>query len=82
MPRRPNIMRPVPLRTTFPEDVRAQLDLHLYSEVEGRVPQGAYQAFLIERIREFFNRKSYDTGKGVVYGSPEAIAYVATCVER
>lgn len=53
--RRPNIIRPVKLTTTFPEDVHAKLHLHLYSKVEGRVPKGAIQAFLIERIREYFD---------------------------
>lgn len=55
--RPPNIMRPVQLTTTLPEDLRAKLDLHLYSTVEGRVPHGAYSKFLAERIREFFEPK-------------------------
>lgn len=56
--RPPNIMRPVQLTTTLPEDLRAKLDLHLYSTVEGRVPHGAYSRFLAERIREFFDPQS------------------------
>lgn len=56
--RRPNILRPVPLTTTFPEDIRARLDLHLYSEAEGRVPKGAIQKFLIARIREYFDQST------------------------
>jgi hypothetical protein len=55
--RPPSIIRPVRLSTTLPEDIRARLDLYLYSEVEGRVPLGAYQKFIIERIREFFDRR-------------------------
>lgn len=55
MPRRPNIIRPSKLTTVLPEDIRAKLDLHLWSELEGRVPQGAYQKFLVERIQEFFS---------------------------
>ena len=51
------IIRPTRLETSLPEDIRAKLDLHLYSEVEGRVPFGAYQRFLIERIQEFFAQK-------------------------
>lgn len=50
----PKIIRPIRLHTTLPEDIRAKLDLHLYSEVEGRVPFGAYQKFILERIAEFF----------------------------
>jgi hypothetical protein len=55
--RRPNILRPIKLTTTLPEDIRAKLDLYLYSEVEGRVPKGAYQQFFIERIQEFFQQR-------------------------
>lgn len=56
--RRPNVIRPVPLTTSFPEDLRAKLDLHCYSPAEGRVPKGAIQKFLIERIREYFNKST------------------------
>jgi len=61
--RPPDIIRPVKLTTTLPEDVRAQLDIHLYSPLENRVPKGAYQAFFLERIREFFNTKTLDVGE-------------------
>jgi hypothetical protein len=54
MPRRPNIDRPTRLELKLPESLRAKLDLHLFSEVEGRVPKGGYQAFFEQRIREFF----------------------------
>lgn len=40
----------------LPESIRAKLDLLLFSEVEGRVPHGSYQRFIIERIKEFFDR--------------------------
>ena len=52
--RKPNIQRPVSLHTTLPEDLWTRLTLHLYSEVEGKVPKGAYQSFIIDRIREYF----------------------------
>jgi hypothetical protein len=55
--RKPNILRPVHLHTTLPEDVWTQLTLYLYSEVEGKVPKGAYQKFILDRIREFFATK-------------------------
>lgn len=54
MPRPQNILRPIRLHTAFPEDIRAKMDLHLFSQVEGRVPHGAYQQFLIRLVREFF----------------------------
>jgi hypothetical protein len=40
----------------LPEDVRAKLDILLWSAVEKRVPLGAYQAFFLERIRDYFER--------------------------
>lgn len=53
------IIRPVKLTTTLPEDLRARLDLLLYSEAENRVPKGAIQEFLVERIREYFSPATY-----------------------
>jgi hypothetical protein len=55
--KKPNIIPPTHLRTALPADVRAKLDLYLYSEAEGRVPHGAYSRFLAERITEFFAQK-------------------------
>lgn len=57
MARQPNILRPIRLNTTFPEDIRAKLEIHLYSPLEGRVPKSAMQKFLLERIREYFEEK-------------------------
>jgi hypothetical protein len=53
---RPLIIRPTRLETSIPEDLRAKLDLHLMSPLEGRVPKGAYQAFILELMRDFFAR--------------------------
>jgi hypothetical protein len=58
MSRPPAIHRPVSLHTTLPEDVYARLVTYLYSPAEGRVPQGAIQRFLIERINEFLSQRS------------------------
>lgn len=57
MARKPNILRPVPLTTSLPEDIRAKLDLFLYSEAEGRIPHGKYSEFISERVMEFFTEK-------------------------
>lgn len=56
--RPPNTLRPAKLTTYLPEDLRAKLDLYLFSPVEGRVPHGAYTKFLAERVQEFFNPES------------------------
>jgi hypothetical protein len=55
MPRPHLLIRPVSLHTHLPEDIHARLMLHLYSPGEGKVPKGAVQAFLVERISEFFS---------------------------
>jgi hypothetical protein len=52
-----NILRPIKLTTTLPEDVWLRLTAYLHSDLEGRVPVGAYQKFIIERINEFFARR-------------------------
>lgn len=84
MARRPNIVRSVSIHTFISEDLRAKLDLHLYSPLEGRVPNGAYRRFMEERIREFFERAQLDvstfTGAAVgndkVYGSSVVIEHL------
>lgn len=68
MPRRPELDRPTLLNLSLPESVRAKLDLLLFSELEGRVPKGAYQDFFIARIQEFFGWKKISL---TPYGFPE-----------
>jgi hypothetical protein len=78
--RPPKLLRPVKLNTTLPEDVRAQLEVFLWSPLEGRVPYGAYNTFLLERIREFFSwrRLEIDTpaGKQTISGPAEALSLI------
>lgn len=58
--RPPEIDRPVALNLRLPESERGRLDLILHSDVEGRVPKGAYAEFFKERLREFFTFKTLD----------------------
>lgn len=77
MPRKPQLDPPVALQLMLPESVRTRLDLLLFSEVEGRIPQGSYQRFFLERIHEFFSWRKLDLGEGrFIAGPPEAIEYV------
>ena len=86
MSRRKNIIPSVKLTVMLPEDTLGKLQLHLFSEMEGRVPLGAYQAFLSERIEEFFRQRSLDLapfagcdpGLFLVWGSPTTL----TVLER
>lgn len=54
---KPNVLRPITLHTSLPEDLHGRLSAYLFSPSENRVPKGAYQRFIIDRIIEFFNRK-------------------------
>lgn len=82
MSRRPNLIPSVKLTTTLPLPIHSQLTAYLYSELENRVPLGAYQEFISTAVREFFDHKSLDLapyisgatpGAFVVRGTPEAI---------
>lgn len=50
---RPSIIRPVYLTVSIPEDISAKLKLHLFSEVEGRVPHGAYKRLIVKLLRQY-----------------------------
>lgn len=81
MARPPNIRRPVSIHTHLPEDVWTRLSLHLLSDAQGKVPRGAYSAFLEERISEFFDTAILDIGPWldasgpplIIKGSPHSI---------
>lgn len=80
MPRIRSIDRPVQLCLKLPESVYAQLTMHLFSPLEGRVPFGKYQEFFIERIREFFAARRLDLSpygmSGMVIGPQETIEMI------
>ena len=61
MPRPAAITPNKSLHTTLNADLAAKLDLLLYSEVEQRVPKGAYQEFLQARIQEYFSTRRIDS---------------------
>lgn len=44
-------IRPVEKTVSLPEDLVAKVDLELFSEVEGKVPFGAWQKYLEALIR-------------------------------
>ncbi len=81
MPRKAAVTPFVHIHTTIPANLATQLELFLFSEVEGCVPRGAYQAFLVERLKEFFAQTTLDLapytgnipGVYIVRGSSETI---------
>ena len=57
MPRPPRIDRPVEKNISLPTSLVAKVELELYSELEGKVPFGAWQKFLIGLIEDYFAKK-------------------------
>lgn len=57
MPTRPNVIPSVQLVLMLPMDIKTRLDLHLYSDLRGRVPKGAYQAFFVRLLKDYFDRE-------------------------
>lgn len=64
MPRKAALTPARNVHVCLPETLMAKLDLYLFSEVEGRIPQGSYQKFFSTRITEFFANRM-ETQKGV-----------------
>lgn len=67
MSRRPS---PIPLEhihITVPAHEKQRVELMLFSTAEQRVPYGAWQSFILERIREFFDYATLDL---TPYGYP------------
>lgn len=70
MPRPKNVIPTVQLCLMLPEDIRGWLDLQLFSELEGRVPKGAYQDFFLRLIRQERDWRSLDLSEfGFVPGA-------------
>lgn len=68
MPRPPAVIPKVYLRLALPADLRMKLDMHLFSEVEGRVPLGKYAEFFAERLEEMLD---WEILPLTPYGFPE-----------
>ena len=66
MPRPRKAIRPVEKNISLPEDIVARVDLELFSEVEGKVPFGAWQRYVEALIRADLSRR--DAGKGASNG--------------
>lgn len=56
MPRPRDVIRKVKFGVWITEDLRARLDLRLYSPVEGRVPFKAYSDFVERAVTTELNR--------------------------
>lgn len=82
MAKTPNIIPSKQLNVALPLPLMVRLSTHLYSDLEGRVPHGAYSRFLIDLLQVHFAERALDlapyTGSAPgtlqVTGTPEAIA--------
>jgi hypothetical protein len=82
MMKRPNVIPSQQLNVALPLPLYTQLSVHLYSELEGRVPHGAYSRFLIDMLRARFSNEELDlapwlgspAGAFVVSGPAETLA--------
>lgn len=90
MPAPRNAIPTIKLTTGLPEDLLDRMTLHLFSEIEGRVPKGAFKEFLSSRIREFFFNRTLDLapytngepGAFTISGSPDAIARLEKLLQK
>lgn len=57
MPRKLNIDRPVAKNIVLPTSLIAHVDLILFSELEGRVPYGAWKTYVEALIREDLRKR-------------------------
>jgi hypothetical protein len=79
--KRPNVIPSQPLNVALPLPLYVQLSAHLYSELEGRVPHGAFSRFMINLLRAHFTEQELDLapwtgvapGAYVLHGSPETL---------
>ena len=54
MARPKKTVRTVYLHVGLPEDLAAQVQLHLFSELEGKIPLGAQQEFFVSLLHSHF----------------------------
>jgi len=54
-------VRPIEKRVSLPETLVAAVELKLWSELEGRVPFGAWQAYLVRLIEADLKQNALPT---------------------
>lgn len=90
MPRQPNTIPSKQLNVAVPLDAFTLLATHLYSDLEQRVPHGAFNRWITARIAEYFTWKPLDLapyagcdgGLHVVHASPATLEQLRLLLER
>ncbi len=89
MPRPKEIDAKGQIQIRFPDSLRGELTLHLWSDLDGRVPYGGWSTFFIERSREYLRSERLDLapyagtepGVFVVSGFPDVIRELKKLLE-
>lgn len=89
MSKRANTIPSQQLNVALPLPLYTQLSSRLYSELEGRVPHGAYSRYLIDLLRGDFTDEVLDLapfvgsipGAFIIQGSPEAVSALKQLLE-
>lgn len=50
-------LKGVQMNISLPEDLALKVKLHLFSEVEGKIPHGRQQEFFSNLVRDFFTKE-------------------------
>lgn len=84
-------IRPTILGVAIPEDLRQQLDDHLFSPAQGRVPKGAYTDLICGLLRQYFSNPTMDLnpylpgtmpGEVVISGTPDSLEALRRHLEK
>lgn len=62
MPKPRRTIRPTQLNVSIPEDLRMRVDLLLFSDVERRVPHGAYSEYICRLIKRDLDGRFIEIG--------------------
>ena len=89
MAKTPNLIPSKPLNVALPLPLLVKLSSALYSDLEGRVPHGAYSRFLIDLLQVHFTEQALDLAPYVgsepgtlqITGTPEAIRALTARLE-
>jgi hypothetical protein len=63
MPRPAKTIPSITKNIALPEDLVANLEIELFSELEGKIPYGAHSVFFSQLLRDYFARKAAPCSK-------------------